>query len=161
MATATEDARAAGVVRKAVLDDAEDISSVIEAFSEKGEMLPRPLVEVYDNLRDFFVFDDEGAVRGVASLHIWGPDLGEIRSLAVSAEHARRGIGTRLVNACLDEAAEIGLKRVFALTYARGFFESLGFEVVDKLKLPQKIWGDCTKCGKFPSCDETAVMKRL
>jgi amino-acid N-acetyltransferase len=149
------------LVRKAVIEDVGAIFDLIEKFSHKGVMLYRPAEDIYDSLRDFFVYEEDGTITGVCSLHIWGPELGEIRSLAVKEDQIRKGIGTKLVAACMVEAGNLGLKDVFALTYMRGFFERQGFGVVDKLKLPQKIWGDCTKCGKFPSCDETAVIKSI
>jgi amino-acid N-acetyltransferase len=80
-----------------------------------------------------------------------------VRSLAVAPGQERRGIGRTLVTAALEEAKAMGITRVFALTYKPDFFVRLGFAVVDKAELPQKIWGDCVKCVKFPQCDETAV----
>jgi amino-acid N-acetyltransferase len=71
------------------------------------------------------------------------------------------GIGKTLVKRCLKEAKELGLKRVFALTYNPEFFKKLGFVNIDKSSLPQKIWGDCLRCHKFPECDEHAVIKHL
>jgi len=62
------------------------------------------------------------------------------------------------VEACLKEAKELGIGRVFSLTYAREFFERIGFSVIDKSSLPHKVWGDCVNCVKFPECDETAVI---
>ncbi|MBI5344648.1 MAG: N-acetyltransferase [Deltaproteobacteria bacterium] len=146
------------MIRKAKLNDVGAIYDIIESFARKGDMLMRPLAEIYDNVRDFLVYETDGRIAGAGSLHVWGADIGEIRSLAVSADFTGRGIGKSLVDACIEEARSLGIKRVFALTYKTAFFEKLGFSVVDKLILPQKIWGDCVRCSKFPSCDETAVM---
>jgi amino-acid N-acetyltransferase len=66
-----------------------------------------------------------------------------------------------LVEACLKEARSLGLRKVFALTYAEGFFLRIGFRVVEKSTLPHKVWGDCLKCPKFPECDETAMVLEL
>ena len=76
-------------------------------------------------------------------------------------EHEATGVGRALVQTCLDEARELGLKKVFALTYKPGFFTKLGFAEIDKSQLPQKIWRDCIKCVKFPECDEIAVSIEL
>ncbi|MEK7880431.1 MAG: N-acetyltransferase [Deltaproteobacteria bacterium] len=149
------------MVRKALLKDVKDIYDMVEFFARKGEMLHRPLNEIYSYLRDFYVFESGGAVQGVAALHICWEDLAEIRTLAVRENAGGRGIGTSLVNACLDEAGRLGVKRVFALTYKPAFFEKLEFKSVDKAILPQKIWGDCIKCVKFPNCDENAVIREL
>ena len=146
------------MVRKATLGDVKHVFDIIDVFAKKGVMLPRSVTEIEGSLRDFFVFEEEGFIRGAVALHIWGPDLGEIRSLAVRDEFTKRGVGRRLVEACSSEAKTLGIKRVFALTYKTGFFARIGFHVIDRITLPQKIWGDCMRCVKFQSCDETAVM---
>ena len=149
------------MIRKAKISDVKEIQKMVEVYAQKGEMLPRSLSELYDNLRDFFVYEEEGEVAGVCALHISWDDLAEVRSLVVAERHIRKGKGKKLVTACVDEAREYGIKRVFALTYQRAFFEKLGFHEVDKAQLPHKIWGDCIKCSKFPDCDEIAMVKEL
>lgn len=149
------------MVRKAVLSDVEDIHKIIEAFSKKGVMLNRPVSEILDKIRAFFVYEHNGAIVGICALHICSDDMGEIRSLAVREKYTKRGIGRQLVEACLEEAKELGLKRVFALTYKKEFFKKLNFRVINKEVLPHKIWGDCIRCIKFPSCDESAVIKEI
>jgi amino-acid N-acetyltransferase len=98
---------------------------------------------------------------GICALHICWEDLAEIRSLVVQEEHQKKGIGSKLAKACLEESKKIGVKKVFALTYRPKFFEELGFKKVDKTMLPHKIWTDCLKCVKFPDCDEIAVVKEI
>jgi amino-acid N-acetyltransferase len=122
-------------------------------------MLPRSLADIYENLRDYFVFEEDGGeLAGSAAIHIMWEDLAEVRSLAVREGKMRRGIGTQLVESCISEAIVLGIDRVFALTYKPEFFEKLGFHIVDKAELPQKIWTDCLKCSKFPDCDEVALV---
>jgi amino-acid N-acetyltransferase len=149
------------VIRKAKLDDVKDIYKLIEIYAGKGEMLHRPLTDIYDNLRDFYVYEENGAIAGACALHICWEDMGEIRSLAVSEGASGKGVGSMLVNACLDEARSLGIPKVFALTYKTGFFEKLGFKPVGKEVLPHKVWGECVRCFKFPNCDENAVMIEL
>jgi len=146
------------MIRKARLSDVKEIQRLINSYADRGEMLPCSLSELYDRVRDFFVHEDRGEVVGTCALHVSWEDLGEIRSLAVKEPYIRRGIGSQLARACLEEAAALGIKRIFALTYKPAFFRRLGFQVIDKSKLPQKIWTDCVKCVKFPECDETAVI---
>jgi amino-acid N-acetyltransferase len=81
--------------------------------------------------------------------------------LAVEEEDQKKGIGAKLVKACLEESRLLGAKKVFALTYQPEFFERLGFKKVEKTVLPHKIWTDCLKCVKFPDCDEIAVVREL
>ncbi len=147
-------------IRKAKITDVREIQKLIEHSAKQGEMLPRSLSELYDNLRDYIVYLEEGAedIIGTCAMHICWEDLAEIRSLVVREENRRRGIGSRLVEACVSEAISLGLYRIFALTYKPEVFRKHGFKVVDKARLPHKIWADCVKCVKFPECDEIAVL---
>jgi len=141
------------------MSDVKGIHGLIAEYARKGDMLPRSLADIYENLRDYFIFeDDDGELVGSAAIHIMWEDLAEVRSLAVREGKMRRGIGTQLVESCISEAIVLGIGRVFALTYKPEFFEKLGFHVVDKAELPQKIWTDCLKCSKFPDCDEVALV---
>ena len=149
------------MIRKAKLKDVQEIQQLIKNYSTRGEMLPRSLSELYDNIRDFYVFVRNRRVAGVCALHVCWEDLAEIRSLAVEEKVRGKGIGAKLAKVCLEEAKMLGVKRVFALTYRTDFFERLGFKIVDKSVLPHKIWTDCLKCVKFPDCDEIAVVKEL
>jgi amino-acid N-acetyltransferase len=148
-------------IRKAKLVDIKTIQMLINDFAKREQMLPRSLNELYESVRDFIVYELDGEIIGVCALRIMWDDLGEIRSLAVRPQDQRKGIGRQLVRRCLKEAREIGLQRVFALTYQPLFFKKLGFKDIDKAKLPQKIWSDCIKCHKFPECDEHAVIVSL
>lgn len=145
-------------IRKAKITDIKQIHRFVNEFAKKEEMLPRSLNDLYEGIRDFFVYEDQGIIKGVCALHILWEDLAEIRSLAVKEEYRRVGIGKSLIKRCLKDAKELGIKRVFALTYQPVFFKKIGFTEIDKAKLPHKIWGDCLKCPKFPECDELAVI---
>jgi len=98
---------------------------------------------------------------GCCALHIFWENVAEVRAFAVKPEFARQGIGTKLAQACLEEAEELGMKEVFTLTYVPGFFKKLGFEITDKNQLPRKVWTGCLACPKFPDCDEIALIKKL
>ena len=151
------------MIRKAWVLDVKNIHKLLSTFSDRGEILPRSLSEIYDNLRDYCIFCDEKqkTIIGTCAVHITWEDLAEIRSLAVKEEFTKRGIGRKLVERCIAEARELGIHRVFVLTYKREFFEKVGFHLVDKSSLPHKIWADCLKCVKFPDCDETAMMREI
>jgi amino-acid N-acetyltransferase len=146
---------------KAEIGDAQGIHDLINLFAQRGDMLPRTMGEVYENLRDFFVVHEGGEILGCVALHIVWSDLAEVKSLAVSEAAQSRGLGSILVNATLAEAANIGLDRVFALTYRPAFFERLGFVQSDVMTLPRKVWNECYRCPKFPSCNEIALVREL
>ncbi len=148
-------------IRKAIISDVYSIHRILNSNAEKDLLLPRSLSSLYDHLRDYFVLVDKkqgNEINGVCGLGICWEELAEIRSLAVAEDQQGKGSGSRLVEACLDEAKSIGLKKVFVLTYVPEFFKKLGFKEVDKSVLPHKIWADCLNCPKFPDCDETALM---
>ena len=149
------------MIRKAVISDVKAIQALVNHYAESGQMLPRTLNELYEDLRDFHVVEENGSLIGVCALHISWDGLAEIRSLAVREDRIKNGIGTALVRQCLAEARELRAERVFVLTYQGGFFEKLGFTDVDKKELPHKIWTDCLNCVKFPDCDESALMIRV
>jgi amino-acid N-acetyltransferase len=153
--------KGAVMLRKAQIKDVKDIQKLLTYFAGRGDMLSRSLSELYEAVRDFYICEDDTKLIGAAALHIVWDDLAEIRSLAVSEDAWGKGTGTRLVQACLDEAEGLGLKRVFCLTYKPDFFGRFGFRIADKTELPQKVWGDCIKCVKFPDCDEIAMILDL
>ena len=148
-------------VEKAKIDDAPQIHKLVNYFAEKGEILPRALSEVYENVRDFFVVREGEKVTACASLHICWSDLAEIRGVAVSEDSQNQRIGTSLVEACLGEAKGLGIPQVFCFTYKPAFFERFGFRQVDKMELPRKVWAECYRCPKFPNCDEVALIYHL
>jgi amino-acid N-acetyltransferase len=146
---------------KASIADARAIHDLVNLYAARGDMLPRTMGEVYENLRDFFVVRERGDLLGCVALHIVWSDLAEVKSLAVAESAQSRGVGSLLVEACIDEAREVGLERVFALTYRPAFFERLGFEQADVMTLPRKVWNECYRCPKFPSCNEIALVLDL
>jgi len=147
---------------KAEIPDAQAIHDLINLYAQRGDMLPRTMGEVYENLRDFYVVrGDDGTFMGCVALHIVWSDLAEIKSLAVPEDAQTRGLGSLLVEAAVEEARNIGLSRCFALTYRPAFFERLGFAQADVMTLPRKVWNECYRCPKFPSCNEIALVRDL
>jgi len=149
------------MIRKAQVEDVKKIHRLINESASRGEMLPRSLGELYDNLRDYFVYVEDDTIAGTGALHICWENLAEVRSLCV-AEFARtKGVGRALVDACVEEARNYDIHKLFLLTYQVEFFQKCGFSISDKKVFPQKIWSDCIKCAKFPECDETAMIREI
>lgn len=146
-------------IRRATIADAPAIGALVNQYAARGMMLPKSQVQVYESLREFVVaVDEEGTVLGCGALRLMWNDLAEIRSLAVDERATGTGLGRRMVEALVDEAKEMGLARVFALTYQQVFFEKLGFEVCDRDIFLQKVWLDCRACPKRDCCDEIAML---
>jgi len=148
-------------VARARVGDASSVHELISCFADKGEVLPRALSEIYDGIRDYFVVKKEGRVVACAALHVTWVNLAEIRSLAVDEQEQKQRIGSLLVQACIDEAKELGIPKVFCLVRKPAFFERHGFELIEKTELPQKVWAECYRCPKFPNCDEVALIRHL
>jgi len=148
-------------IRKAQVEDAEAIQNLILLYTEDGQMLYRSLEEIRQNAHTFLISEKDGQLVGACSLKKdWSP-LVEVRSLAVHPRYNRQGIGTALVNACLEEALQADAETLFVLTYATALFSKLGFDIVDKKSLPLKIWNDCQTCLHRENCDETAMSLSL
>ena len=149
------------MIRKAKIKDIKQIQELIACFAKRDEMLPRSLNELYENIRDFWVYEDKGKLSGCAALHISWDDLAEIKSLAVAKNKQGKGTGRDLVTACLAEAEAMGAKKIFVLTYKPEFFKRMGFKKINHAALPHKIWAECINCCKFPNCQEIALLKIL
>lgn len=148
-------------IRKPKLTEVEGIKKLLDNAAEGGAVLRRPLMELYENVRDFFTYVDEQGVGGCCALHIDMLDLAEIRSLVVRPDLRTQKVGSRLLEACLDEARSLNISRVYALTRSPEFFSKNGFVEVDKHELPHKVFNDCIRCPMFPDCDEIAMIISL
>ena len=148
-------------LEKAKIGDVPQIQQLVNNFADKGLMLARPLSEIYENIRDYFVIRQDGRVVACVALHVSWSDLAEVKALAVDEKCQKQGLGAQLVNACVEEARELDIPIVFCLTYQPVFFEKQKFIRVDKMKLPRKVWSECFHCPKFPDCGETAMILPL
>jgi len=147
-----------GLIRPALLQDAKKMQGLIKNYADQDLMLHRALSELYETIRQYFVYEERGEILGCVGLHITWEDLGEVRALAVDSRVAGRGIGSALLEQALEEARRLGLPRVFTLTYVPGFFERHKFAPFDKAEFPHTVWSECVRCHKFPDCDETAMI---
>jgi len=145
-------------VEKARIPDIPQIHRLINDYASNGEMLARPLSDLYEDIRDLLVIRDGERVLACAALHVSWSDLAEIRSVAVAEDMQGKGLGSLLVEACIKEAEELGIRTVFCFTYRPEFFRRRRFQDIDKMELPRKVWTDCFRCPKFPNCDETALI---
>jgi len=161
------------ILRKAKIGDAVKIKKTVDVYAEEGIMLFRPIYEIYGSIRDFFVAEKEGKIIGCCALHVLGKEyrpgrkgsvLAEVRSLAVVKEEQGKGVGTQLVEACVNEAKEMGIDKLFTLTTRKNvkFFRSIKFKETNKSNLPQKIWQECINCSRFPAdCNEISLIRDI
>jgi amino-acid N-acetyltransferase len=149
------------MIRKINVNDAAAVQALINKYSKTNAVLPRSLNDIYENLRDFFIYQENDKIIGCCALHITWDNLAEIRSLIVDEAMRSQGIGSLLVDACCAEGKQLKVKRIFLLTAKPEFFAKLGFKKIDKAELPHKIWSDCLKCIQFPDCNEDAMAKEI
>jgi amino-acid N-acetyltransferase len=116
---------------------------------------------LYEHLRDFHVAEEAGRVVGVCGLNIVWANLAEVYALAVAPDWRGRGLGRQLVLSCVDEAEELGVRKLMVLTYEKNFFGRVGFVELDRQELPLKVWSECVRCAKNQACDEVAMMRVL
>ena len=149
------------MIRQAKYEEAESIQNLLLIFSETGKVLFRSLDDIAENILSFWVYEKNNDIAGVYSLKTgWGKFV-ELRSLVVDPQYSNQGIGTKMVEESIKNALLTDCDTLFVLTYAVPMFARLGFRVVDKEKLPHKVWNDCNACLHQENCDETAMVISL
>lgn len=138
------------------------MQNMVQGEVDKGIILLRTQDEMATTIRSYTCVEVDGILAGFTALHIHSVKLAEVRSLIVSEKYRGLKLGQGLVEACKKEGKVLGLEDILSLTYAKGFFESLGFKEINKEELPEhKIWADCIRCKHFPICDEVALIYKL
>lgn len=149
------------MVRRAKIKDVPQLVKMVNQYAARGEMLPRPLSQVYNSIRDYVVIEQQGQVVACGALHVVWDNIAEVRTVAVAPDKIGQGLGRKIVEYLIEDAYQLELPQIFTLTYKPAFFEKFGFNRVDKKQLPHKAWQDCLNCPKFPECDEVPLVKLL
>ena len=150
------------VYEKPTLKDIDQMQRLVMPEVQSGIILYRSDDEIAQNIRSYVVAREDKRIVGFCALHIYSKKLAEIRSIIIDKDYRGRGIGKNLVNFLTKEGKTLCVKSIFVLTYEREFFQKIGFDEIDKDKLPeQKIWADCIKCKHFPVCNEIAFIKHI
>jgi argininosuccinate lyase/amino-acid N-acetyltransferase len=151
------------VLRRAQVADVPGIAGVMAPYVVEGSLLPRPVSELYQCVREFHVVERAGengsspSIVACAALRLLWRDLGEVRSLAVRPDAHGKGLGAALVAAVVADARALDLPRIIALTREVGFFQRSGFNAQPRESIPRKVWTDCVRCPKRHACDEVAM----
>jgi amino-acid N-acetyltransferase len=161
-----EAAAGALIVRRARIPDVEEMLDLINGYARLGLMLPRGPKYAYENIRDFVVAeytspDGKRQIVACGSLSVLWKDIAEIRSLAVHPQFRRKGLGAQILRRLIEDARELGIKRLFAFAKEVGFFTRFGFTPKPREELPSKLWGECSCCPKYYNCDEIGLMLEL
>ncbi|MDP1878190.1 MAG: amino-acid N-acetyltransferase [Actinomycetota bacterium] len=118
-------------VRPARTTDIRAIRSFIDQYSTDGRLLSKATVTLFEDVQEFLVAEADGEVVGCGAVHVMWEDLAEVRTLAVDPARVGHGIGSLLLRALMDRARELGVKRVFCLTFRVRFFEAHGFVEIE------------------------------
>src|SRR5580692_1310805 len=145
--------------RKAILPDAQQIHDLIASYSGDGTLLPRTLPEICENIRDFVVVENAGRILGCGALHLYGPHLAEVRSIAVVPEAKGNGAGRQLIDALLEQASRQEVTCVCLFTRIPEFFARMGFTIATREEIPDKLYKDCHRCPRQNNCDEVAMVR--
>lgn len=150
------------LLSKATLGDISAMQKIVQPYVNDGIILHRSTDEIANTIRSYTLAKTQKQIVGFAALHIYSPNLAEVRMLTVDSKFHGKNIGTMLVKELIEEAKKLQLKKILTLTYEARFFQKLGFKVVEKRQIPEhKVWEDCIKCKKFPECNEIALIIEL
>jgi amino-acid N-acetyltransferase len=119
------------VVRRARTADVRAVRALVDNYTADRRLLAKATVTLFEDVQEFLVAELAGAVVGCGALHVLWEDLAEVRTLAVDPAWSGRGVGGLVLERLLDQARELGVRRVFVLTFETHFFAAHGFEVID------------------------------
>ena len=117
-------------VRRARTADVRTIRQLVDEYAGRV-LLAKETVTLYESVQEFLVAEIDGEVVGCGALHVLWEDLGEIRTVAVHPRVRGKGAGHAIVSALLENARELGLQRIFVLTFEKQFFARHGFAEID------------------------------
>ncbi|HEX5199416.1 amino-acid N-acetyltransferase [Paractinoplanes rhizophilus] len=128
-------------IRQARTKDIKAIRALVDAYTADRRLLSKATVTLYESVQEFWVaVDEQDRVLGCGALHVMWEDLAEIRTVAVDPACRGRKIGHKLVSRLLDVARELGVARVFCLTFETRFFGSFGFTEIDGAPVPHAVY---------------------
>jgi amino-acid N-acetyltransferase len=131
-------------IRRARVTDVRAIRRLVDMYAGPGRLLAKPTVTLYEDVQEFWVAEDHasGAVVGCGALHVMWEDLAEVRTLAVDPVMRGTGVGHVLLERLLDRARELGVRRVFCLTFEVEFFERHGFREIDGIPVKHDVYDE-------------------
>lgn len=131
-------------IRRAQTRDVRSISALVADNVASGRLLGKAMVTLYEDIQEFWVAEggQDGEILGCGALHVMWEDLAEIRTIAVRGECQGLGIGHALVGSLLASARDLGVRRVFVLTFAVGFFGRHGFVEIDGTAVSPEVYAE-------------------
>ncbi len=128
------------LIRPAQTSDVRAIRGMVDAYAPNGRLLSKATVTLYEDVQEFLVADSSDEVVGCGALHVMWEDLAEVRTLAVHPDYRRSGVGSKILSAQLERARNLGIKRVFCLTFETEFFSQHGFAEIEGAPVEHAIF---------------------
>lgn len=129
-------------IRAARTPDVPAIRDLVQPLAEARVLVAKDTVSYYESLQEFRVAEVAGTVVGCGALHVLWEDLAEVRTLAVADDHRGRGLGHQLLEQLVEDAAELGVSRLFCLTFEVDFFSRNGFEVIEGTPVDSEVFAE-------------------
>jgi amino-acid N-acetyltransferase len=127
-------------IRPARTSDIKGIRQLIDSYAPQGRLLSKETVTLYESVQEFTVAVENDQVVGCGALHVLWEDLAEVRTVAVTENLRGKGVGHQILDSIIERAQEIGVKRIFCLTFETKFFGSHGFEVIEGTPVEPEIY---------------------
>jgi amino-acid N-acetyltransferase len=127
-------------VRRARTADVRPIADLVDRYAGNRILLAKERVTLYEDVQEFRVAEVDGTLAGCGALHVMWEDLAEVRTLAVDPVWRGNGVGSRILTALLDQARELGVRRLFCLTFEVDFFSRHGFRIVDGTPVAPEVY---------------------
>ena len=130
------------VIRPAKTKDVKSIRNLVDSYAAPGQMLSKETVTLYESVQEFIVAEDNGVLVGCGALHILWEDLAEVRTVAVKEDLHKQGIGHQILEAIIQRAREVGVEKIFCLTFQTEFFGRHGFEVIEGTPVEPSVYAE-------------------
>jgi amino-acid N-acetyltransferase len=130
------------VIRPAKTKDVKSIRNLVDSYAAPGQMLSKETVTLYESVQEFIVAEQDGVLVGCGALHILWEDLAEVRTVAVKENLHKQGIGHQILEAIIQRAREVGVEKIFCLTFQTEFFGRHGFEVIEGTPVDQAVYAE-------------------
>ena len=130
------------VIRPAHTKDVKSIRTLVDSYAAPGQMLSKETVTLYESVQEFIVAEKDGVLVGCGALHILWEDLAEVRTVAVVEGLQKQGIGHQILQAIIERAREVGVEKIFCLTFQIEFFGRHGFEVIEGTPVDADVYAE-------------------
>ncbi|MEY3686559.1 MAG: hypothetical protein RLZZ73_417 [Actinomycetota bacterium] len=128
------------VIRPARTSDVKAIRELVDSYAAPGQMLSKETVTLYESVQEFTVAEEDGVILGCGALHVLWDDLAEVRTVAVKKELHKKGIGHQILEKIIERARDVGVARIFCLTFQTEFFGRHGFVVIEGTPVTPEVY---------------------